>query len=68
MILGGYNYPTLYDPIGLDSTGLDPTGLHTVTQNEYYTFGHFRCKMAFFTRVWQKVKVLPHLCSIKILL
>ena len=39
-----------------------------VIQNECYTFGHFRCKMAFFTRVWQKVKELPHLFSIKILL
>jgi len=29
--------------------------------------GHFRCKMAFFTRERQKVNVLPHLCSIKIL-
>ena len=40
----------------------------TVIQNEYHTFGHFRCKMAFFMRVWQKVKVLPHLCSIKIII
>ena len=28
----------------------------------------YRSKMAFFKRVWQKVKVLPRLCSIQILL
>ena len=36
--------------------------------NVIYTFGHFKCKMGFIKREWQKVKMLPHLCSIKILL
>ncbi len=32
----------------------------TVSKKDYRTFGHFTTKTAFFKRVRQKVKVLPH--------
>ena len=32
---------------------------NTIKENEFYTFGHFRCKMAIFKWEWKKVKVLP---------
>ena len=36
--------------------------------SHYISLASFRSKMAFFKRSWEKVKALPHLCSIKIVL
>jgi len=30
----------------------------SISENEYYTFGHFTMKIAFFKRAWQKVKAI----------
>ena len=43
-------------------------GTYTLGDTNSWTLGRFRRKMAFFKSVWQKVKVPPRLCSIKILL
>ena len=40
----------------------------TVVQKTNGTSLIYRCKMAFSNWAWRKVKVLPHLCSIKILI
>ena len=41
---------------------------HTARSKSNQTNQTFPSKMAFYKREWQKVKVLPRLCSIKILL
>ena len=38
----------------------------TVGDISSWTLDPVWCKMAFFKRVWHKVEVLPHLCSIQI--